>query len=164
MKSRDTSIHATRLNYAWVQVAVELRNSFLSDRTPCTVKCPLSMLRNVLGGCSCSARTANQKARQWREEGRLQFVACQLPRAQILSSTTRLTCPPGFQPEHQISAVPKAAEPKIITLTLAAKLDVSQVIWDPRVPVHFGNKVRVERNTEKRWKISEYKGEREAAA
>lgn len=35
---------------------------------------------------------------------------------------------------------------------MAAKLDVSQVIRDPRVPVHFGNKVSGEGCTEKKQK------------
>ncbi len=44
----------------------------------------------------------------------------------------------------QISALPRAAQLQVTALTLAAKLDVSQVIRDPRVPVHFGNKVKGE--------------------
>lgn len=90
-----------------------------------------------------------QLARKQDSEQRgrsLRFVACQLLRAQIPRSTTRVTCPQSSQPELRISA----AEPQVEALTLAAKLDVSQVIGDPRVPVHFGNKVRGEGQTEKR--------------
>lgn len=57
---------------------------------------------------------------------------------------------------------------KISALTLAAKLDVTQVIRDPRVPVHFGNKVRGEGKDRKEVKEMETqgreRGSREAAA
>lgn len=74
------------------------------------------------------------------EEESLQFVECQLIQAHLSSSITRLASPQACK---RIPGLTWAAQRQIASLTLAAKLDVSQVIRDPRVPVHFGNKVGV---------------------
>lgn len=105
------------------------------------MKSPLSLLRR------CPWRLLLQCKDSWlesrtvspEEEG-LQFVNCPLIQAHLFSSITRLAPPQACK---RIPGLTWAAQRQIAALTLAAKLDVSQVIRDPRVPVHFGNKVGV---------------------
>lgn len=126
-------------------------NSFLHKTAPCSIKNP-SSLHSVLGGYSCSARTAGWKAGQWAErKGVCGLLPANFYELRVPTAQTRVTCPQA----HCLSYKIWAAEPQVTALTLAAELDVTQVIRDPWIPVHFGNRVRWEFKTEKKWKTRE---------